>query len=170
MKNGGFFVIVLIFNCMAKDKDIVNWEAQEYIAREKRGGWYVGLAVVGIGLTALSVVLQWWTFTALVVVSVVALIVYAVRPPRKLHYSLSDKGLSEGNRLYDFAQFKAFGVLNDGPNFSIVLTPKKRFSPRVTVYFPEAQGEQIVDMFGGRLPMEEVKMDLLDKAIRFLRI
>jgi len=101
---------------------------------------------------------------------VVAIIVYSSRPPRMLHYSLSSKGLSEGNKLYDFDQFKTFGVLRDDKRFSIVLTPRKRFSPRVTVYFPEAQGEQIVDMFGARLPMEDVKMDLLDKLVRFLRI
>jgi hypothetical protein len=40
----------------------------------------------------------------------------------------------------------------------------------MTVYFPEAQGEEIVDAFGARLPMEPVEMDLLDKLIKFLRI
>ena len=48
--------------------------------------------------------------------------------------------------------------------------PKRRFGTRVTVYFPESQGEQIVDMFGERLPMEQVKLDVLDKLVRFLRI
>ena len=156
---------------MAKNNEmIVNWEAQEYVARDKNAGWYVGLAVVGLGLSALAVWLGQWTFLALIVVSVVAIVVYSSRPPRMLHYSLSKKGLSEGNRLYDFGQFKAFGVLRDDKRFSIVLIPRKRFSPRVTVYFPEAQGEQIVDMFGARLPMEEVKMDAIDKLVRFLRI
>ena len=156
---------------MAKSKEtIVNWEAQEYVAREKNAGWYVGLAVVGLVFSALSIWLQQWTFLGVIVVSVVAIVVYSSRPPRMLHYSLSNKGLSEGNRLYGFDEFKTFGVLRDGKRFSIVLTPRKRFSPRVTIYFPESQGEQIVDMFGARLPMEEVNMDLLDKLVRFLRI
>jgi hypothetical protein len=38
------------------------------------------------------------------------------------------------------------------------------------VYFPEKQGEEIVDMFGLRLPMEEVKLDMIDKLVRLLRI
>jgi len=152
------------------DEIIVNWEAQEYVTRDKNTGWYVGLIVVGLGFSGLAVWLQQWTFLALIVVSVMAIIVYSSRPPRMLHYSLSNKGLSEGNKLYDFEQFKSFGVLRDDKRFSIILMPKKRFAARVTVYFPEAQGEQIVDMFGARLPMEEVKMDLLDKLVRFLRI
>ncbi len=155
---------------MVKKDGIVNWEAREFVERERNGGWYVGLIAVGLALGGLAVWLGQWTFLALIVVSVVAIIVYTSRPPRMLHYSLSDKGLSEGNRLYDFAEFKSFGVLRDDKRFCIVLTPRKRFGARVMVYFPEAQGEQIVDMFGARLPMEEVKFDLLDRLVRFLRI
>ena len=40
----------------------------------------------------------------------------------------------------------------------------------MTVFFPETEGEQIVDFFGERLPMEEVKLDLIDKLVRWLRI
>lgn len=150
--------------------DIVNWEAEEYLQRDKRAGWYVGFVVVVLALVALSVFLQWWSFTALIVLSAVALLIYSVRPPRKLHYSLSSKGISEGNKLYNYEDFKSFGVLQDEENYAIVLTPVKRFSPRVTVYFPKENGEAIVDAFGARLPMEEVKLDMLDKIVRMLRI
>lgn len=149
---------------------VVKWDAQEYVQRDKNAGWYVALVLVGVALVALSIWLRQWTFTALVVLSVVALVLYSVRPPRVLHYELSDEGLAEGKRLYSYADYKSFGVVKDGAIYSIVLTPKKRFSPRVTVYFPQDQGEMIVDMFGVRMPMEEVKMDLLDKLIKFLRI
>ena len=151
-------------------KNVVSWEAEEYIVREKNAWWYAGLIAVGLVLAGVAILLKAWSFVALVVVSVVALIVYAMRPPRILHYSLSNKGLSEGDKLYGYEEFKAFGLLREGENFAIVLTPRKRFAPRVTVYFPEAKGEAIVDAFGARLPMEEVKLDLLDKLIKFLRI
>lgn len=148
----------------------VTWQAQEYVTQEKNGGWYVGLVVVGLGLVALSIWLQWWSFTALIVLSVVALMLYSVRPPRKLNYTITDKGLKEGDKLYKFSEYKSFGVLKDGNNYAIVLTPKKRFYPAVTVYFPETNGEAIVDGFGMRLPMAEVKLDVLDKLVRILRI
>ena len=154
----------------SKKSEIVNWDAEEYVARDKNGGWYVGLILVSGGLIALSIYLGWWSFTVLVVLSAIALIIYSVRPPRVLHYSLSDKGLSEGNRLYDYSEYKSFGVYQDGEHFAIMLTPRKRFSPGVTVYFPKESGEKIVDAFGVRLPMEEVKLDFLDKIVKFLRI
>ena len=70
-----------------KTKEIVNWDANEYIHRDRQFGWYVGFFLVVVGLVALSIILQWWSFTALVVLSAIALIIYVVRPPRQLHYS-----------------------------------------------------------------------------------
>ncbi len=150
--------------------DIISWEAEEYIVRDKTTWWYVGLIAVGLVLSGVSVWLQWWSFLVVVVLSIVSLIIYAMRPPRILHYSLSNKGLSEGDKLYEYAEFKSFGILQENGHFAIVLTPVKRFSPRMMVYFPQAQGEEIVDAFGARLPMAEVKLDVLDKMIKFLRI
>ena len=152
------------------NKTIVNWEAREYIEYKKNGGWYCGLALVVIALCALAFFLQQWTFLALVIVAAIALLTYTVRPPRVLHYSLSDKGLSEGNNLHSFEQFKSFGVLNENNHYCIMLVPKKRFGTRMRVYFPETEGEQIVDVFGMHLPMEPVKLDMLDRLVRFLRI
>lgn len=152
------------------NKTLVNWEAREYIEYKKNTGWYVGLAVVTIALCAIAIFMQQWTFLLLIVVAVIALLTYTMRKPRLLHYSLNDKGLSEGNNLYVFSDFRSFGVLNESNHYSIVLMPKKRFGTRVTVYFPEAEGEQIVDVFGAHLPMEPVKLDLLDRLVKFLRI
>ena len=151
-------------------KTEISWEAEEYVVRDKNAGWYVGMVVIGLLLSALAIWLQAWTFLAVIVLSVVALLVYTLRPPRMLHYSLTERGLSEGTHLYNYDDFKAFGILKEGQHFAIVLTPRKRFSPRVTVFFPEARGEAIVDAFGARLPMEEVRLDALDRLIKFLRI
>lgn len=150
--------------------DIISWEAEEYVVRDKTTWWYVGLIAVGLVLSGISVWLQWWSFLVVVVLSIVSLIIYAMRPPRILHYTLSNKGLSEGERLYEYSEFKSFGILQENGHFAIVLTPVKRFSPRMMVYFPQSQGEEIVDAFGARLPMAEVKLDVLDKLIKFLRI
>lgn len=158
---------------MANKEAVVNWDAQEYVVREKGALWYVVLVLVVIVAVGVDIwLLGWggWSLAALIIVSAVALIVYSKRPPRVLHYSLSDKGLSEGNKLYEFGDYKYFGVLKDEGRFSIVMVPKKRFGEKVTVSFPEEHGEKIVDMFGERLLMETVELDFIDKIVKLLRI
>ena len=154
---------------MAKLNDI-SWEAEEYIVKNHNTWWYVGLFIVGAALSVLAVFLQWWTFLILIILSVVTILISTLKPPRKIKYTLDKTGLTEGNTLHKYEDFKAFGILKEGSHFSAILIPKKRFSPSVKVYFPEGSGEAIVDNLGARLPMEEVKLDFLDKIVNFLRI
>lgn len=155
---------------MAKKIEDVSWEATEYIARDHNVWWYVGLFIVTAAFCALAVVLKGWTFLILIILSSITLVLYTVRPPRKISYTLSSEGLKEDDRLHKYEEFRAFGILKEGNNFSAVLIPKKRFGLSVKVYFPEGSGEAIVDALGARLPMEEIKLDILDKIINFLRI
>lgn len=155
---------------MVKAVQDVSWEAEEYIQYKHNVGWYVALFAVSLALIALSVFLKWWSFLALIVVCIIAILVSSSRPPRKIKYKLDKTGLTEGNRLHKYEDFRAFGILKEDSHYSAVLIPKKRFGLQVKVYFPGGSGEAIVDALGARLPMEEVKLDFLDKIVNFLRI
>lgn len=148
----------------------VSWQAEEYIIRDHNTWWYVGLFLVGGALSALSIFLSWWTFLVLVILSVITILISTFRPPRQISYKLSKDGLTEGSTLHKYEDYRAFGILKEGGHFSAVLIPKKRFGLSTKVYFPESNGEVIVDILGSRLPMEEVKLDFLDKIVNFLRI
>ncbi|UTX51353.1 hypothetical protein KI440_00060 [Candidatus Saccharibacteria bacterium TM7i] len=150
----------------------ITWSAQEYIHPDKTPIWYILFGFVAIALVAVDIFfLRSWTFSALVLVMAIAVIVYIRRPARTLTYALSStQGLYVGEQLHPFEEFKSFGLITaDGSN-SIMLVPRKRFAPGVSVYFPEEAGEQIVDILGSRLPMEELKLDAVDIIVRKLRL
>ncbi|MBC7564970.1 hypothetical protein H7100_01920 [Candidatus Saccharibacteria bacterium] len=150
----------------------VTWTAQEYVHIDKSPLWFVVFVIIVLGLISIDIfLLKSYTFSVLVVVMAIAVIIYTRRPPRMLTYALSGKqGLYVGERLYHFDEFKAFGLIKDGEHNSIMLIPRKRFSPGVSVYFPEEAGEQIVDILGKQLPMEELKLDIIDIVVRKLRL
>ena len=152
-----------------RNKDIT-WQAEEYIVPGRNTWWYVCLFLVGAALCTLAVFLKWWTFLILIVLSIITILTSNLRPPRKIQYTLNKTGINEGNNLHKFEDYKAFGILKEGNYFSAVLLPKKRFSLSTKVYFSKTNGEQIVDILGAHLPMEEVKLDFLDKIVNFLRI
>lgn len=149
----------------------VTWQAKEYVHEEKSGTWFAIFGIVFAAFMALAIFLmQSWTFAVLLVVIAIVIIVLAKRPPRVMSYSLSEKGLHIGDTLHVFSDFRAFGVIHDGEEYSIMLIPTKRFLPGVTVYFPEEAGERIVDALGSRLPMKELRLDMVDKIVRKLRL
>jgi hypothetical protein len=150
----------------------VSWTAQEYIHLEKGGVWFIIFVLVVLGLIASDIFfLKSYTFSVLVIVMAVATIVYIRRPPRTIQYALSvQHGLYIGEKLYSLTDFKAFGLIRDGEHHSIMLIPRKRFAPGVSVYFPEEAGEKIVDILGSRLPMEDLRLDVIDIVVRALRL
>ena len=150
----------------------VSWTAGEYVHPEKNGLWYVLFVIIALGLIATDIfLLKSYTFSVLVVVMAVSLVVYIRRAPRDIQYTLSAKqGLYIGEKLYNLADFKAFGLIRDGEHHSIMLIPIKRFATGVSVYFPEEAGERIVDILGSILPMENLKLDMIDIVVRKLHL
>lgn len=148
----------------------VSWEASEGIHHERDSLWFIGFIIIVIILIGISVWLQQWTFTALIVIMSIALIVYTRRPPRTLRYSISHNGLHVGQQAYDFDEFRSFGVLQEGDLFSVMLMPTKRFGQAMTIYFGENDGEKIVDILGAYLPMEDLQLDFMDSLLRRLRL
>lgn len=132
-------------------------------------GWFLILGAVTLVLAAAMFFLRQWTFGGLIIVMGVVLAVYGRRPPRVLHYSIGNEGLSIENKHYTFEDFRAFGILEEGPIYSALLFPRKRFSPAVTMYFSQDDGEKIVDVLGAHLPMEHVELEFIDKLARTLR-
>jgi len=149
----------------------VHWQAPEYHHQEKNVGWFVAFGAVVVGLTAAAIFLiKSWTFAILIPVMAAALVVYSRRPPRVMDYALSEKGLFVNDTLHSFTEFKGFGVIHDGNEYSVMLIPVRRFQPGISVYFPEQSGEAIVDILGTRLPMQPLQLDAFDKIVRALRL
>jgi hypothetical protein len=150
----------------------IHWSAGEYVNNEKNGPWFAIFAVVVIGLITLDIfVIKSYTFSALVVVMAIAVIVMSRRSPRLIDYTLSgNQGLYIGERLYHFSEFKAFSLIEDRGQHSIMMIPTKRFSPGVIFYFPTEVGEKIVDILGARLPMENRKLDIIDIIVQKLKL
>lgn len=154
----------------AVQSESLSWQASEAIHHEKHMLWFVGLLAATVFLLAVSIFLiRSWTFAVLIVVMAITVGVLGSRPPRVNSYQLNSQSLQVNDKTFSLHDFRAFGVLQDGPLYSVVLIPHKRFMPSVNVYFPAESGEQIVDIFGASLPMEHVEPDVIDRLSRKLR-
>ncbi|PID32984.1 hypothetical protein CR969_03190 [Candidatus Saccharibacteria bacterium] len=161
-------------NKSAKDVDLlepITWNHPDGPVVHRGTLWYVLFGVTTLGFILLAIfVFKSITFAILVPIMAVAVITLLIRPPQNINYAISPKGIYIADKLYDFSEFKAFGVVEHQGQHSISLLPIKRFSPELTIYFPADKGEKIVDMLGARLPMQEVKLDLLEKIIHLIKL
>ena len=149
----------------------ISWEASEYIDHQRDGVWFLAFGAITLSLIGFSVfVMHNYFFTALVAVMAVALFIYTKRPPRLVRYTLSERGLHIGQVFHSFNEYRSFGLIEDGALYAIKLLPTARFGQDTMVYFAAEQGEEIVDIFGSFLPMEELQLDAVDQLLRRLRL
>jgi len=157
----------------------IHWTASDGIDHQRGRGWYIGVIVIVVAISALLATLAFFeifslttsiTTEILVVVMAAALFVVTRLPAREVKYTLTDAGLTIEGQLHPFSEFRAFGVRRAGATWQLVLIPVKRFGASVTMFIHESQGEEIIDELGVRLPMEDVKNDLMDNLIRRLKI
>jgi hypothetical protein len=152
----------------------ISWTASESIDHSRGIWWYI----LAVTIVAAVMVLDFWqgfnfssiSFAVLILVIFTAILTVSRRPVRELHYTLTDEGLTIENQLHPYGDFRAFGVVSEGALWQLVLIPIKRFGFSVTILIHSDQGEAIVDALGTRLPMESVKVDLIDKIVRGLKI
>lgn len=148
----------------------LTWQASEFVHYEKSGVWFLALLGVAVVLLVIDYFLiKSWTFAILIIAMTFSVGVVARRPPRTVNYALDPHGIQIDEKHFNFHDFRAFGVVQEGAFYSLRLVPNKRFMPMVSVYFPPEQGEQIVDIFGSALPMENLKADPIDKLVEKIR-
>ena len=148
----------------------VSWQSHEYTQYDKSPVWYVILLIVTSVLIGLSILFNAWSFAVLIPIMVVALMMYAHRPPQTVNYTVSEQGLYINDTLHPMGEFRAFAVGKEMDHNSLVLIPIKRFRPSIKISFPDEVGESIVDVIGAFIPSQDFQIDLFDKIIQKLRI
>lgn len=149
---------------------VLQWTAPEFIQHEKGAIWFIVLGVIGLLLLGVSIfLLKDWFFAFILIILLGGIASVAVRRPRMLHCMLDENGIHVGSTLYPFEKFHAFSLAKEDTAWCIILIPNARFSPTLTVYFNEEQGEDIVDFLGDFLPMEDHEVDLVDRLSRKIR-
>lgn len=148
----------------------VTWSASEYLAHEKSPLWYLILAAAVVVLIAIVYFVTKDTI-AVITIGLIAILfaVLAARKPRVLQYTINAQGISIGNHLYPYHEFKSFGVVTQGAFSNVVLIPLKRFMPSLSIYYPPEDEERIVDALSHYLPFAPVTPDLIDRTMFRIR-
>ncbi len=147
----------------------VAWRASEFEYHHKKFGWYLMLAL-GVGaLSAVAVLIKQWMTIAVLAVMGAALMVYANRKPRELDYSIDERGVSIGDKLYPFSQFESFSIIEDANSSMLDLDPVKRFAPRVSLALEDGHEEEVAKALAVHLPLIDREPDLIERVTRRLK-
>ncbi len=155
---------------MTLPQEVITWEASEYIAHEKPVSWYMALFGASLLITAVVYLLNRDVLTSVAILTVsLCAGFFASRQPGSKRYELSAKGLKVDGRLYSYADFRSFSIVEEGAIDSIWLKPLSKYKPAIIIYFSPEEEDKIATMISNFLPHEQRELDAIDRASRRLR-
>lgn len=148
----------------------ITWTASEFIAYQKNFGWYALMLIAVIGMAGVAFLLLDDYISSISILFIgILFIIFASRKPRVLNYRLDSSGISIGDKMHPFSQFKSFSIIDEGSLRSISLLPLQRFMPAISMYFEPQDESKIIEALANYLPHEDRKQDPIDKLMHKIR-
>jgi hypothetical protein len=148
----------------------VTWSASEYIAHAKGSGWYVGLGLLIVLISAGVYFITRSIFSSIMVLVIgIAFGVVAARKPRTLQYTVDNIGVRIGDKGYPYSEIKSFSLVEDTAINSIQLVPFRRFMPPINIYFEAKDEDKILDIISNFVPHEEAGKDPIDHLMKRIK-
>ncbi len=156
------------------DKKEITWSAPEFEYHHKNSGWYLGVVIIAVAVTALAVLQGNFLFAVFTAVAAVLVVKWGAREPRYLDYTLTDSALAiSGEKQYLYEQLAGFATrrmdaLEDGLS-ELILRRKQRLGSYIKALFPTRHTEEIKHFLNRYLPEIEYEDSMADHLSRFLR-
>lgn len=148
----------------------ISWTASEYISHEKNMMWHIYLYAIAVVLVVMVYLISKDILAVIVIIlSAVAVSVYATKQPTEKTYSLGSEGLRIDNNIFDYSLFRSFSIVEEGAVDSIWLKPLKRTTPTTVIYFAKEDEDEIENILSTFLPFEDRKLDLIDRVTKRIR-
>jgi len=93
--------------------DKLEWSALEYEEKERSTDWFWALGIIVVTSSIASMIYGNYFFAALLLLSGLLLGFFAIKKPDIITYTLNEKGLKIGNRIYPYEDIISFWVQID---------------------------------------------------------
>lgn len=123
----------------------ITWQAPEYVHKERGNDWFWAIGVITVVACGVAIWLHNYVFAVFLLVSGGSLIMFTLRHPEDVIYTIETKGLSMGKDLYEWNNLKSFNIKkNDKDEFAkLLIETSKYFLPIYTIPIPKEKVEEV---------------------------
>jgi len=152
------------------EPEAIEWVSSGEDLQAKSAGWRIKMTLLSVvaGIVIYAFTRDIFSSGAIVAVGILFGMLGARKPP-SLSYRVDKNGITIGPKLYSYREFRAFSIAEDHGAQSINLAPLKRFYPMLAIHYDLSRRDEIVDVLGQHLPLEEHRRDAFDSIINSIR-
>lgn len=140
--------------------DTIKWTAMEYNHEEKSNDWFWAIGLISLVAIVLALWFHNYVFAIFLFVSGCTLILFSIRHPREVEYTIETKGLTMGKELHPWKTLKSFNIKNqegNDPYAKLMIETSKYMLPVYTIPLPNEKVQIVKDNLFKVIPRSEIK-------------
>jgi len=155
--------------------ELISWEAPEYFIHKKGFLWYFVLVLLTGALIFVSFKFKQWILIGVIFSSFLIVIQYSLKKPKIKKFTLGEKGIRAGGRVYYYSQFSSFWIKEERfgkeeTKASLNLLPIKKFLPVVVIPIERENDSKIIKTkLNKYLPESAKKIDIIDQLMNKIK-
>lgn len=121
----------------------IEWQAPEYSHKERSMDWFWTIGLIALIGTVIAFWFHNYVFGIFILISGACLIMFTMRPPQMMSFSIKTEGLSIGKDEHIWKSVKGFSIKSGTPYNKLMILTSKKFLPVYTIPFPESLTTEI---------------------------
>jgi len=130
--------------------------------------WYLIALIAGIILGFIAFVTKNYTFGVIIVLFGAIIIIRGIRTPRLISLIIDDRGISLGNKFWEYKDIKNFSVFVSGDRSYFIFTPIGKY--QLSIKVPVKSTGEIESKLINSLTQVEYQEPFIDGLVRILKI
>lgn len=149
----------------------LEWQAQEYEFHKKSPEWFWALGIITLAVALAAVVLENFLLAVMAALGGFSLALYGARRPKILAFKVDARGVTAGDKIYDYENIKKFWINYDPPRRKeMFIESKKTFSPLITIELGDADPETVRNYLLRYIKEEKIEEPFIATLARLLKI
>ena len=123
--------------------DKIEWSAPEYRHKEKSVDFIWTIGLVALVSCIIALWLKNYLFSVFIFISGACLILFSIRPPLDVNFSIETDGITLGKDKYDWKKIKFFNIKKNKDEALLLIEIDKYLLPIYTIPLPLDKADQV---------------------------
>ena len=116
--------------------DTINWSAPEYKHKDKSVDFIWTIGIIALVMCGIAIWKQNYVFAVFIFISGCTLILFSIRPPEEINFSIGTEGFTLGKDKYTWKKIKGFHIKRDKGEANLLIEIDKYLLPVYTIPLP----------------------------------
>lgn len=138
----------------------IEWSAPEYSHKERDNDWFWALGLITLISCGVAIWFHSYVFAIFIFISGCCLIMFTLRPPEDVSYTIETKGITLGKDLYSWKTIKSFNIKNNENEsdqyVKLIIETSKYFLPLYTIPLPKTLADEVKENILKIIPRSEI--------------